>query len=80
MLLSIKKWGNSQGIRFSKDILEPLDIHVDDEVKVEVVNDQIIITKAYPKKIDIEKLFADYKGTYKGEELDWGPPKGGEIW
>ncbi len=80
MLMSIKKWGNSQGLRFSKELLEQLKIQVNDEVNVEVVEEKIIITKAHPDKIDIEKLFADYKGEYRGDEFDWGLPKGDEVW
>lgn len=80
MITAIKKWGNSQGLRFSREILEKLDITIDDEVNVEVVDDKIIITKAHPTKINIEELFKDYTGDYKGEEYDWGPVVGEEAW
>lgn len=80
MITAIKKWGNSQGLRFSREILEKMNIAVNDEVNIEVVDDKIIITKAYPTKVDIEKLFKDYNGEYKSEEYDWGPAVGEEAW
>ena len=80
MLMSIKKWGNSQGLRFSKEILDQLKISVNDAVNVDVIDGKIVISKAYPEKIDIEKLFKKYKGNYKAEEYNWGSPQGDEIW
>lgn len=80
MITAIKKWGNSQGLRFSREILEKLDILIDDEVNVEVIDQKIVITKAYPTKIDIRELFKNYNEDYKGEEYDWGMPVGEEIW
>ena len=80
MIAAIKKWGNSQGLRFSREMLEQLDISVNDEVNIEVIDQKIIISKAYPKKVDIEELFKNYKGTYETEEFDWGENVGDEIW
>ena len=80
MLMSIKKWGNSQGLRFSKEILEQLKIRVNDEVNVEVLENKIVITKAHPDTIDIAKLFSEYNGDYRSKEYNWGPAKGDEIW
>ena len=28
----------------------------------------------------IEELFKDYNGNYETSEIDWGEPKGNEIW
>lgn len=80
MIATMKKWGNSQGLRFSRELLNQLDISVDDEVNIEVIDHKIIITKAYPSKVDIDELFKDYKGMKQVEEFDWGPSVGEEIW
>lgn len=80
MITAIKKWGNSQGLRFPKEMLDQLEISVDDEVNIEIENHKIVITKAYPKKVDLKELFKDYTGSYKGEEFDWGPSVGKEEW
>lgn len=78
MAVAIKKWGNSQGIRFSKEILEQSGISVNDEVNIEVSENMIIITKSHPEKINIEKLFKEYNDSFKGEEFNWGPSEGEE--
>ncbi len=80
MITSIKKWGNSQGLRFSKDILDAIGISVDDEVNVEVEDHKIVISKAKNTKVNLKELFKTYDGDYVTEEVDWGTHQGDEIW
>lgn len=79
MTTSIQKWGNSQGVRLPKFILEAANFADDEEITITAENDKIIISKA-EKEIDIEELFANYDGDYKPTEIDWGEPVGKEIW
>lgn len=70
MNVTIKKWGNSQGIILPKMVLSSLGIEVDDEIYLEVNDGKIILSK--PKKIDdysdliLEDLI---KNGYEGKEL-----------
>ncbi len=82
MVTSLKKWGNSQGVRFSKETLEAIGLRVDDRISITVDTNsrKIIISKAEDKKVDLEKLFKAYTGDFKGEEFDWGPKQGDEVW
>ncbi|MBM7560874.1 AbrB/MazE/SpoVT family DNA-binding domain-containing protein [Fusibacter tunisiensis] len=80
MVTSIKKWGNSQGLRFSKEMLDAIGISVDDEVLIEVIDHKIIISKAKDNKVNLKKLFKSYEGVYKETEMNWGEPKGEEVW
>ena len=42
---------------------------------------KLIIEKAKEhKRKNIKELFKDYKGDYETTEIDWGEPKGEEIW
>lgn len=34
VMLSIKKWGNSNGLRLPKSVMEYLQIHTEDKVKI----------------------------------------------
>ena len=43
MLTQVAKWGNSQGIRMSKRMLNNLDLCVGDSVEIVKVNNEIII-------------------------------------
>lgn len=82
MLTKIQKWGNSQGLRFPKTILEEADIHIGDEVTISVEDGKIIIEPIYKvlNKFDIRKLVAEMPEDYQVEEVDWGEPQGKEAW
>lgn len=43
--VAIKTWGNSQGIRIPKNILEKLGLHVSDTLQIEVIDDSIVLKK-----------------------------------
>ena len=46
--VAVKKWGNSQGIRIPKTVLNQLDMHISDELEMSVVGNSIILKKAFP--------------------------------
>ena len=82
MLTKIQKWGNSQGLRFTKTLLEEAQINVGDEVQVSVQKGRIIVepvTKVRGK-YDLKALVSKMPKGYQTEELDWGPPVGREVW
>lgn len=67
MEVKLVKWGHSQGIRLPKAIVQQLDLEINDELKVKVKDDQIILQKAeYDlfddmfKDFDVEKYFAEH--------------------
>ena len=78
METTVVKWGNSQGIRLNKELLEQAKIHVNDKVIIELTEDNnLLIKKCRPS---IKELMSNYKGDIKIEEYDFGEPKGREIW
>ena len=79
MTTVIQKWGNSQGIRLPKYMMDIVKWNEGEEIEITAENGRIIIEKANPRKT-ITELFADYQGEYTPEEIDWGEPAGGEIW
>ena len=42
---TVKPWGNSQGIRLSKSVLEEAGIQVNDTIQIEVRENTIILKK-----------------------------------
>ena len=82
MLTKVQKWGNSQGLRFTKALLAEAQIEVGDEVKVSVDKGRIIVELATKVrgKYDLETLVSRMPKRYQTEELDWGPPAGREAW
>lgn len=77
---TIQKWGNSQGIRIPKFILEQIDLDTNSDVSIAVKDDSIIIKKATKKHVTLAERFANYTGETSCSEYDWGDPKGEEIW
>lgn len=82
MLIKIQKSENSDGIFFTKNILEAAQINVGDEVQVTIRNGRIIIETANRtrRRADLKALLAQMPEDYQPEELDWGKPVGKEEW
>ena len=78
-MITLQKWGNSQGIRLPKFLLDELGWNENDKLSISKDDDKIIIKK-HNKRKSIVELFDGYKGDYKPEEVDWGETKGKEIW
>ena len=82
MLTKVQKWGNSQGLRFTKAILQEAQINVGDEVNISVQKGRIIVepvTKVRGR-YNLKELVSKMPKEYQAEELDWGPPIGKEVW
>ncbi len=82
MLIKIQKSENSDGIFFTKNILEAAQMNVGDEVQVTIRNGRIIIETATRtrRRADLKALLAQMPEDYQPEELDWGKPVGKEEW
>ena len=81
MLSKVQKWGNSQGLWFTKTLLQEAQINVGDEVNVSVQDGRIIIepvTKVRGK-YDLKELVSKMPQEYRAEELDWREPIGKEV-
>jgi antitoxin MazE len=82
MITKVQKWGNSQGLRLSKDLLADVDITVGDAVDVAVRDGALVVTPARRVRgaLSLEELVSRIPKGYKPEELDWGAPVGREVW
>lgn len=85
---NIRRWGNSQGIRLSKEILAQMNLQENDTVGINVYDGKMTVEKINkPKYLNLaERLEAFYKKTIdeiyieSTQEVDVGDPKGNEIW
>lgn len=58
---TIRKWGNSQGVRLPKDIINRAGLKENDNVEICVINGIITIRKTKPKHLNLqERLEAFY--------------------
>lgn len=88
MYATIQKWGNSQGLRIPKPVLEALGIRENDRVELIPSGDTLTIKKAATgrhRPLE-ERLTAFYGkpideiGRIDGGEVDWGKAEGDEAW
>ena len=82
MLTKLQKWGNGQGVRFTKAILDKAQIRVGDQVNVSVRKGRIIVepVRTVRGKYDLKDLISKIPENYRTEEPDWGPAVGKETW
>jgi len=82
MITKVQKWGNSQGIRLSKELLSDVEINVGDAVDVAVRDGALVVTPLRRVRggHDLRELVRRIPKDYKPEELDWGYPVGREVW
>ena len=80
MQTQIKSWGNSQGVRLPKDVLEEANIFLDDVLDITVKEGMIMLVKQFRHKT-LEERAAEFDNQlHLDGEFDWGEPVGGEIW
>ncbi|MCI8615953.1 AbrB/MazE/SpoVT family DNA-binding domain-containing protein [Parablautia intestinalis] len=80
MQAQVKKWGNSQGIRLSKEILKSAGIALNEVLDVTVSNGVITFVKPFRHKT-LEERAAEFDGKLMLDgEYDWGVPVGREVW
>lgn len=77
-VITLQKWGNSQGFRIPKTILESLEWQENEQFSLSAQKGKIIIEPVKKRK-SIQELFADFEGSYEATEIDWGEPAGKEI-
>jgi antitoxin MazE len=76
--VTIRAWGNSQGIRLPKDVLDEMKLKVSDILEISVEDDKIVLSKQFRHK-SFEERLAEYNGKLTIADFDWGEPKGKEL-
>jgi antitoxin MazE len=82
MVTKVQKWGNSQGLRLARQVLEKARIAVGDDVDVAVRDGVIVIAPVKPirGKRSLNELVSRIPKNYATKEMDWGKPVGKEAW
>ena len=82
MVTKVQKWGNSQGLRLPKQILEEAHISVGDSVNVSMRDGMIVIApvRRVRGKQSMQELVSRILRNYKSREVEWGKPVGREDW
>ncbi len=81
MTATISTWGNSQGLRFPKEIMKKLSLSIGDKVDLSIDDQKIIIKpiKLQREKYDIYDLVKKIPQNYKATE-EFDNNIGNEVW
>lgn len=74
---TVSKWGNSLGIRLPRNLAESVRLTEGQSVEL-VVEDDALVVRPTRKKIKLADLLDGYER--RTGEVDWGSPKGDEVW
>ena len=80
MIAKVQKWGNSQGLRLAKHVLERAKIDVGDDVEIIVGEREIRLRKRKRSKFVLAEMVARMPKNYRVKEEGFGKPKGKEEW
>jgi len=83
MRATVSKWGNSLGIRVPRDVAADLHLGEGSVVEIERRGDGYLIKptgRAPLKHYRLSDLVAKIRDESRPEELEWGPPRGSEVW
>lgn len=83
MRAQIQKWGNSQGIRIPKKVLETSHLFIGDSIEISAKLGEVVIRKtdADPRgKYHLEDLVANMPKEVEPQEVPWGKAVGREEW
>ena len=81
MVVQVKAWGNSQGIRWSKELLALAGIKNNDFLEIELIDGNIVLKKVNTQHRTLEERAKEYGGKLGPyQEFNWGEPVGRERW
>ena len=80
MQVQLKPWGNSQGIRFSKEFLSEAGLSANETLTAEIVNGQIVLSRTFRHR-SLKERATEYGGQLNlSDELIWDDSVGSEVW
>ena len=80
MRVLVKKWGNSASVRIPAAVMAAAALKVDQCVDVREEGGRVVIEPVMTPIYDLDRLLDEMTPETFHEEVDFGPPAGGEIW
>ena len=76
----VRKWGNSAAVRIPAPVLKASELSLDEAVNVREEGGCIVIEPLSQKKYDLGKLLDGITRENVHDEIEFGLPKGKEVW
>lgn len=79
--LDIKKWGNSLGVRLPSAIAREAHLHLDQKVKLSIVDEKIILSPVLEEVLSLDERLAKFDSKrHAGEAMVATELLGAESW
>ena len=80
MQVRLKPWGNSQGIRFSREALSAAGFSSDETLDMKITDGQILLIRPMRHR-SLQERAMEYGGQLNlSDEINWEKPVGTEVW
>jgi antitoxin MazE len=76
---TVSKWGNSLAVRIPAPMAESAGLEEGSEVKLHVSAGRLVVEPVRPR-YGLKKLVAAITRKNRHREIDWGKPRGREVW
>ena len=73
----VSKWGSSLAVRIPKSIAEMWGVDEGSAIDIVPQGDEVILRK---KRYDLAELVAQITPDNEHPEVEWGAPRGDEVW
>ena len=80
MRVQVRKWGNSASIRIPAPVMAAAALSLDQTVDVRAEGGRIIVEPVLAPVYDLESLLDELTPDTFHDDVDFGPPTGGEVW
>jgi antitoxin MazE len=80
MKATVRKWGNSAAVRIPAPLMQSLLLDLDDVVEVREEAGRIVVEPVRQKTYDIDALVSGITPKNRHDAIEFGSPKGKEVW
>ena len=80
MITKIQKWGNSLGVRIPKSFAKGARVQAGISVDMTIEDGRLVITPVEKTVYDLAELVRQITPENLHGEVDFGPPRGKEVW
>ena len=73
----VSKWGSGLAVRIPKAIAEEWGVKEGTQIELTREGNGVYLRK---RRYDLDEMIESMKGADLHPEVDWGPPRGKEVW
>ncbi len=80
MKAHLAKWGNSLAVRIPRTVAEAAKLRKGDRLELAVPRPGAVEIRSVKARPTLAQLVKGITPQNRHDEIDWGPPRGSEVW